>query len=183
MRTLYDYVRPALRTVHVLPTPPLSVAGYTVDVPFHDLKTKRDYTIFPHKPDQAIRLARIAQLKEFYRTREKWCAKWNDPCNAEEFDSDLVESDVGDNVATNEAEHALAFVISYEQWQRYPDDEQKPSGPQRVLYVYRHVDDESKLEFREMLLAEAKAKFGEDRPEKLLEASTLRKIFAGPAAH
>jgi hypothetical protein len=25
--------------VHVLPTPPLSVAGYTVDVPFHDLKT------------------------------------------------------------------------------------------------------------------------------------------------
>lgn len=38
-RTLYDYVRPALRTVHVLPTPPLSVAGYTVDVPFHDLRT------------------------------------------------------------------------------------------------------------------------------------------------
>lgn len=39
VRTLYDYVRPALRTMHVLPTPPLSVAGYTVDVPFHDLRT------------------------------------------------------------------------------------------------------------------------------------------------
>jgi hypothetical protein len=157
--------------IHFAPVHPAEIA-------FHDLKTKRDYTIFPHKPDQAIRTARIAQLREFYKTRERWCQKWNDPCDAERFDSDLD----GD-VATNEAEHALAFVISYEQWQRYPDDEQKPSGPQRVLYVYRHVDDESKLEFREMLPADAKAKFGEDRLEKLLEASTLRKIFAEPAAH
>ncbi len=39
VRALYDYVRPALRTVHVLPTPSLSVAGYIVDVPFHDLRT------------------------------------------------------------------------------------------------------------------------------------------------
>jgi hypothetical protein len=39
VRLLYDYVRPALRVVHVLPTPLLSVAGYTVDVPFHDQKT------------------------------------------------------------------------------------------------------------------------------------------------
>lgn len=39
VRTLYDYVRPTLRAVHVLPTPPLRIAGYIVDVPFHDLKT------------------------------------------------------------------------------------------------------------------------------------------------
>lgn len=38
-RLLYDHVRPALRAVHVLPTPLLGVAGYTVDVPFHDLRT------------------------------------------------------------------------------------------------------------------------------------------------
>ncbi len=38
-RLLYDYVRPALRAVHVLPTPLLGVAGYTVDVPFHDMRT------------------------------------------------------------------------------------------------------------------------------------------------
>lgn len=40
VRLLYDYVRPALRAVHVLPTPTLSVAGYTVDVPFHDQRTR-----------------------------------------------------------------------------------------------------------------------------------------------
>jgi hypothetical protein len=39
VRLLYDYVRPALRAAHVLPTPLLSVAGYTVDTPFHDQKT------------------------------------------------------------------------------------------------------------------------------------------------
>lgn len=39
VRTLYDYARPALRAVHLLPTPPLGVAGYIVDVPFHDLRT------------------------------------------------------------------------------------------------------------------------------------------------
>jgi len=38
-RLLYDHVRPALRAAHVLPTPLLGVAGYTVDVPFHDMRT------------------------------------------------------------------------------------------------------------------------------------------------
>jgi hypothetical protein len=151
---------------------------HPTEIALYNLRTKRDIAFFPHKPDQAVRIARIAQLKEFYSTRKSWCKKWNDPCDAEQFDSDLD----GD-VATNEAEHAAAFVISYEQWQRYPDDEQKPSGPQRVLYIYRHVDDESKLEFREMLASEAKAKFGNDSPEKLLEAGTLQKIFAEPAKH
>ena len=38
-RLLYDHVRPALRAMHVLPTPLLAVAGFTVDVPFHDMRT------------------------------------------------------------------------------------------------------------------------------------------------
>src|SRR5579864_1754262 len=83
--------------IHFAPVHPLEIA-------FHDLRTKRDYTIFPRKPDPAIRRARIAQLKEFYSTRKSWCKKWDDPCDAEQFDSDLD----GD-VATNEAEHAVAF--------------------------------------------------------------------------
>lgn len=37
----YDYVRPALRAVHVIPTPPLTVAKYDIDVPFHDRKVVR----------------------------------------------------------------------------------------------------------------------------------------------
>jgi hypothetical protein len=36
----YDYVRPVLRAVHLLPSPVLSVAAYEVDVPFHDFKTR-----------------------------------------------------------------------------------------------------------------------------------------------
>jgi hypothetical protein len=39
-RIMYDYVRPTLRAAHVLPTPELVIAGYRVDVPFHDFKTR-----------------------------------------------------------------------------------------------------------------------------------------------
>lgn len=38
---MYDYIRPALRTMHVLPTPELTVAGYRIDMPFHDFKVTR----------------------------------------------------------------------------------------------------------------------------------------------
>jgi hypothetical protein len=37
----YDHVRPALRAVHLLPTPALVVGGYAIDVPFHDFRTIR----------------------------------------------------------------------------------------------------------------------------------------------
>jgi len=39
MKVNYDYVRPMLRAVHLLPTPARAVAAYEVDVPFHDLTT------------------------------------------------------------------------------------------------------------------------------------------------
>jgi hypothetical protein len=38
-RIMYDYIRPTLRAAHVLPTPDLVIAGYRVDVPYHDFKT------------------------------------------------------------------------------------------------------------------------------------------------
>jgi hypothetical protein len=156
--------------IHFAPVHPAEIA-------LHDLRTRRDITLFPPKPDQTVRLARIAQLKEFYRTHESWCNKWNDPCDAEQFDSTLEGE-----VAVNEEEQAIAFVISYEQIQFYPDDEQKPSGPREVLYVYRHVNDDAKIECREMLLADAQAAFGRAPLEKLLEAGTLQRIFARTAA-
>jgi hypothetical protein len=46
----YDYVRPWLRAAHVLPTPDLSIAGYRVDVPFHDLRTLYGATTPDSKP-------------------------------------------------------------------------------------------------------------------------------------
>jgi hypothetical protein len=155
---------------------------HPAEIALYDFRKKHDVALFPRKPDQAIRRARIAQLQTFYKSHETWCNKWNDPCNAELFDSSLVGEP-----ATNETEHAVAFIISYEQQQLYPDDDQKPSGPKDVLYIYRHTDDAEKLEFREMLLSDAKSKFGDVPLQKLLEHDTLTRVFldtpSSPASH
>lgn len=38
MRLMNNQVRPALRALYILPTPDIAVAGYRVDVPYHDVK-------------------------------------------------------------------------------------------------------------------------------------------------
>jgi len=40
-RLMNDQVRPALRALHVLPTPDIAVAGYRVDVPYHDIEVRK----------------------------------------------------------------------------------------------------------------------------------------------
>ncbi|HVS88541.1 MAG TPA: hypothetical protein VHF01_10030 [Candidatus Acidoferrum sp.] len=75
-------------------------------------------------------------------------------------------------VATVAGEEALACVISYEQ-RAFPGEIRKPSGPKNVLYVYRHVNDEAKMEYREMPLTDAKERFGDVPLQKLLEQKTL----------
>ena len=154
--------------VHFAPVHPTELALY-------DLRTKHDVTIFPPKPESAIRKARAAQLAEFYQANKDWCTKNDDPCDPESFDSEL-----GEKVATNEAEAALAFLISYEQIQLVQGDVQKPSGPKDVLYVYRGANEEAKMEYREMLLAEAKARYGATNLQSLLQPEVLEKIFAEP---
>ena len=106
-----------------------------------------------------------------------WCNKNDDPCDPENFDYALQGE-----VATNEAEGDIAFLISYEQIQLVQGDVQKPSGPKDVLYVYRWVDDEAKMEYREMLLEDAKARFGTSKLPDLVQAEILQKIFAEAAA-
>jgi len=148
---------------------------HSVEIALYDVRTKRDVTIFPRKPESAVRRARIEELKEFYKTHEEWCRKWND-CDPEEFDSELEEG-----VKTNEVEQALAFVISYEQIQRYPKDDAKPSGPKDVVYVYRWVNDESRMEYREMLWSEVRERAGNVPTERLVEPAILEKIFGEKA--
>jgi hypothetical protein len=148
---------------------------HSAEIAVYDLQSKRNMAIFPRKPFQAIRQARIAQLQEFYRTREAWCRENNDPCEAEEFDSSLAGE-----VISDQREQALAFVISYKQIQVFSGD-QKPSGPAEVVYVYRHVNDEAKMEYREMLWSDVKAKAGDVPLEKLVEPEILEKIFAAQA--
>jgi len=152
--------------IHFAPVHPAEIAVY-------DLRSKRDVTVFPPKPESPIRQARIEQLKAFYKGNEEWCSKNNDPCDPAYFDSALEGK-----VATNEKEQALAFVISYEQIQYVQGDVQKPSGPKDVLYVFRGVGSEAKLGYREMLLNEAKARFGDINLEGLLQTEVLGKIFS-----
>jgi len=144
---------------------------HSTEIALYDLSTKRDLTIFPPKPDPTIRKARIGQMEEFYKTHEKWCMENNDPCDPEEFDSSLAGE-----VVSDQREHALAFIISYRQIQVFRGD-QKPEGPEEVVYVYRHVDDEKKMEYREMLWREVDVRVGSVPLEKLVEPEILEKIF------
>jgi hypothetical protein len=152
--------------IHFAPVHPAEIAVY-------NLRSKRDVALFPPKSDTPLRLARTEQLKAFYKGNEEWCNKNNDPCDPAYFDSALEGK-----VASNETEQALAFVISYEQIQYVQGDVQKPSGPKDVLYVYRGVGSEATMEYREVLLSEAKARFGERALEGLLQPEMLGKIFS-----
>jgi hypothetical protein len=156
--------------IHFAPVHPAEIALY-------DHRTKRDVTLFPPKPESPIRQARTQQLQDFYKGNEEWCNKNNDPCDPAYFDSALEGE-----VATNEKEQALAFVISYEQIQLVQGEVQKPSGPKDVLYVYRGVGDEAKIEYREMPLRDAKARFGYPSLQALLQSDTLQKIFSDEPA-
>ena len=151
--------------VHFAPVHPAEIALY-------DLRSKRDVTLFPPKPDPPIRQARTLQLKDFYNGNEDWCNKNNDPCDPQHFDSALQGP-----VVTSEPESALAFLISYEQIQFVQGDVQKPSGPKDVLYLCRRVDDEAKMKCREMLLEEAKMQFGDVPLQNLLQPEVLQKLF------
>jgi hypothetical protein len=145
---------------------------HQAEIALHDLRTKHDLTLFPPKQKSPIRQARTQRLESFYQGHEEWCNKNNDPCDPAYFDSALEGA-----VATNEKEQAVAFLISYEQIQLVQGEVQKPDGPKDVLLVYRRVGEEAKLEYREMLLGDAKARFGDLSLENLLKPEVLQKIF------
>jgi hypothetical protein len=151
--------------IHFAPVHPAEIA-------LHDLRTKRDVTLFPPKPESTIRQARTQQLQSFYKNNQEWCNRNNDPCDPAYFDSALEGP-----VATNEKEQALTFLISYEQIQLVQGEVQKPDGPKDVLYVYCRVGEEAKMEFREMPPGDAKARFGDLSLQDLLKPEVLQKIF------
>lgn len=144
---------------------------HPAEIAIYDPATKKDFYIFPHAPFQGVRLQLTEKLREFYKTHQDYCQKANDPCDAQEFDSALEGK-----VVTDDREHAMAFVISYEV-QGYGQDEHKPGGPTEVVYVYRHVNDEAKMEYREMLWSDVKGRVGDVAIEKLVEPASLEKIF------
>jgi hypothetical protein len=146
------------------------------EIAFYDAASGKDYTIFPRKPFQQVRLGLIEQLGEFFKTHQDYCQKADDPCDPEEFDSDIKGK-----IAVNDREHAIAFVVSYA-LQGYGQGKEKPSGPSEVVYVYRNVNDEEKMEYREMLWEEVRARAGDVPFERLVEPEILDKIFAAEPA-
>jgi hypothetical protein len=144
---------------------------HPAEIAIYDPAAAKDFNIFPHAPFQAVRLQLTEKLREFYKTRQDYCQKANDPCDPEEFDSSLVGK-----VVTDDREHAMVFVISYE-LQGFGQDEHKPAGPSEVVYVCRHVNEESKMEYREMLWSEVKAKVGDVSLERLVDPAILEKLF------
>jgi hypothetical protein len=150
--------------VHFATVHPAEIAAYNE-------KSKREFTLFPPKPDSPVRARLAAELREFFRTHRDYCRKANDPCDPETFDSEVKEK-----VALDEREHAAAFAVSYE-LQGYGQDENKPSGPPRVIYVYRNANDETKVEYRELLPEDIKARFGDVSLQDILDPERLRMIF------
>jgi len=148
---------------------------HPTEIAIYDPATGKDFNVYPHAPFQEVRLQVTRELREFYKTHQEYCKKADDPCDPEEFDSSLEGK-----VVTDDREHAMAFVVSYEV-QGYGQDEHKPGGPTEVVYVYRHVNDEAKMEYREMLWSEVRERAGNVPLEKLVEPTTLEKIFGEKA--
>ncbi|MGB2623881.1 MAG: hypothetical protein WA857_21995 [Candidatus Acidiferrum sp.] len=144
---------------------------HPAELAIYNPETGKEFTIFPHKPFQEVRLRIIEDLREFFKTHKDYCQKADDPCDPEYFDSAITGK-----VVTDDREHALAFVVSYDT-QGYGQSDDKPGGPSEVVYVYRHANDEAKMEYREMLWSEVKERVGNVPLEGLVEPANLEKIF------
>jgi hypothetical protein len=149
-------------------------AVHPAELGLYDVTTNHETSLFPRKPFQRIRADYAAKLQEFYRAHEEWCREHDDPCDAQN-----VDSDVSHEIAVNAGEHALAFLVSYRGMRNPEESVQKPQGPGEVVYVYRDVNDESKLDYREMLLSDVEKRFGKVPLRSLLEPAALQEIFDG----
>jgi hypothetical protein len=146
-------------------------AVHSAEISLYDLATGNDTTIFPPKLDPVIRAQIAKKISEFGAAHQDWCQEHNDPCAPDEIESALI----GD-IAVNAESDALAFVTSYENGNA-TEGVRKPDGPKEVVYVYRHVSDPAKREFREKLLDDAKREFQVKDVRLLLEAGTMKKMF------
>jgi hypothetical protein len=147
-------------------------SAHALEIGIFDRSTGRDYTLFPRKPFQAIRLAEIAKLRDFFKSHEEWCNLHNHPCNPEWFDNAL-----DGNVVVNQEQGAVAFVVDYGS---DPQDHSSPPvsvGHRKAVYVYRHVRNEASMEYREMLQQDVSSKFGTTSLDELLTPGRLRQIF------
>jgi hypothetical protein len=128
--------------------------------------------IYPMKPYQRIRTEHINKVRTIYSDGH-WCRTRNHHCDPERFDNYLTGG-----VEINDATGALAFVVKFDNtiWQRPTKDGETPEEFTEVAYIYRNIT-QGPIEYREILLSDLQARFGDIPLRKVLEPAILTQIF------
>ncbi len=153
--------------VHFAPT-------HAAEISLYQPRSGRSVRIYPQKPYQAVRAAHIEKARAAY-SDENWCRERNHHCDPELFDNRLLGI-----VEINDRTRALAFVARFDNTVSGPDAARRgANAPEftEVLYVYRNVDNPEQIEFREMVVADFQARFGNIPLSEALEPAILRRIF------
>jgi hypothetical protein len=145
---------------------------HSAEIGFYNRQTGRSYTLYPSKPFQAVRLAEIAKLREFFEANEDWCNRNNHPCDPERPGSWL-----GGDVVTTEQSDAIAFIINY--GGEFQDARTPPvsAGQREVVCVFRWVHNEYAFQYREMLKEEMTTGFGEISLHELVIPPRMKQLF------
>jgi len=138
---------------------------------YHPERSSR-VKIYPMKPYQRIRTEHINKVRAVY-SDENWCRIRNHHCDPERFDNHLA-----DGVEISDATDALAFVVKFDNkvWQRRTKGIEAPEEFTEVAYIYRNIT-RGPIEYREILLSDLKARFGDIPLRKVLEPAILVQIF------
>jgi hypothetical protein len=138
---------------------------------YHPQRSSR-VKIYPMKPYQRIRTEHINKVRTIYRD-DNWCRLRNHHCDPERFDNFLAGS-----VEINNTTGALAFVIKFDNtvWQRRTKGVEAPEDFTEVAYIYRNIS-RGPIEYKEILLSDLKARFGDIPLRKVLEPAILLQIF------
>jgi hypothetical protein len=148
--------------VHFAPT-------YHAEISIYNPDTKKTQMIYPMKPYQKIRLEHIKKVKEAY---DKWLKEGNPPGDPELFDN-YVKSDV----AINNSTHSLAFVICYDNGEISEAFPETTPETMDVAYIYQNVNNGKKMTYKEILLRDLKAKYGDIPISEYLQSERLNEIF------
>jgi hypothetical protein len=148
-------------------------AVHAAEVAIYSRKTGRSYTIYPAKPYQAVRQTEIARLEEFFNTHLDWCNHHNHPCDPELFDNSISSP-----VVVEDKTDAIAFIVDYGSDAEDATAPPVAGGRRKVVYIYRYVSNEFGFRYREMLLSELTARFGDVPLSRLLTPVHLQAIFA-----
>ena len=133
--------------VHFAPT-------HSAELSLYDPATGESRIIYPLASYQSIRQEHIEKLRAVYDDPD-WCNRLNHHCDPERFTNAINGED-----AVNDSTDSLAFIASFYNTV-FAAPGQTPVPPTQVLYVYRHVRDPARIEYKEILLSDFQSRFGD----------------------